>query len=132
MIQIAIPEGMSGEKIAKRAFFLAYEACGGPTGLGFLRAVKDATEDDIWKNVTNAGDYPHGRLPSERAQQALQRGEAYGDYVFGRMMKLVIQWDDKNMTLGDNPRPDYQAWCRKYTPETLIISAIDSLDEDLR
>ena len=66
------------EEVMKEAFWLAWNACGGPLGMGFLQNKPDATKENIWDNVTVSGDYP---MP-------INRGEVYGDYVFGRMMKL--------------------------------------------
>lgn len=112
------------QKIVKRAFYLAWQACGGPLGMGFLQNKPDASEDDVWNNVYRGGDYTgnnmHGNNPS---------GKMYGDYVFGRMMKVGFQWDKDSITVSDSePRRDYQAWCRKYpTYESLILAAVKEL-----
>lgn len=53
----------------------------------------------------------------------------HADYVFGRMMKLMIQWDETSVTVNDtSPRHDYQSWCYQYTTyQGLIEAAIESL-----
>lgn len=113
------------EAVVKRAFFLAYQAAGGPVGMGWLQAVADATEDDVWANVRSAGDYPGGA----KAMGANKPGDAYGDYVFGRMMKLGLKWTDRAVCFQTGkPRHDYQAWCRAYpTYEALVKAAAESV-----
>jgi hypothetical protein len=114
--------GASGEAVAKRAFWLAWQACGGPLGMGFLQDNPDATEEDVWANVQSYGDYP--------ATPARGAGEVYGDYVFGRMMKLGLRFstDTVGTDYPDEPTPDYQGWCIKYpTHEDLIEAAIADL-----
>ena len=74
------------EAAVKRAFWLAWQACGGPLGMGVFQDHPDATEDDVWQNVGCQADYPGSTRES-------RPGEAYGDYVFGRMMKLSIDWN---------------------------------------
>ncbi len=110
-----------GEVVTKRAFWLAWNACGNCFGRGFLQDNPNATENDVWHNICTAGDYP--------GRQNEKPGEAYGDYVFGRMMKLVIHYGQDWVEISDNtPRSDYQAWCRKYpTYQSLIDAAIDDL-----
>lgn len=51
-------EKFTGEQIAKRFFFLAYNAAGPAGGMGVFQARRNVTEDDVWKNVNTAGDYP--------------------------------------------------------------------------
>lgn len=107
--------------LAKRAFFLAYQACGGTFGMGILQARDGATEDDVWENVKTRGDYPsaHGVEPDR----------PYGDYVFGRMMKLGLEVHQDGVScIERKPTPDYQAWSRRYpTYESLVRAAADSL-----
>jgi hypothetical protein len=113
----------SGETVAKRMFWLAWQATGGPVGLGWLQHKANATEDDVWQNVCNAEDYPY-KVTNDRP------GMAHGDYVFGRMLKLIVKYDDSSVEVRDQtPRADYQAWCRTYsTYETLAQAAIQSLN----
>lgn len=44
------------------------------------------------------------------------------------MMKLGIKWDKDSVTIRDNePRVDYQSWCRTYpTYQALFDAAIKS------
>lgn len=102
---------MDNEQIAKRAFFLAYEAS--PVmGMGILQAKDGVTEDQVWNEVSDG------------------KGSADGDYVFGRMMKLGLKWDAKSITVtyGKEPRADYQGWARKYKSSAdLLEAAMDSL-----
>jgi hypothetical protein len=106
-------------EVAKEAFWLAWNACGGTTGMGFLQDKSTATRSDIWEQVTGikAGDY------------ALPRGkslEPYGDYVFGRMMKLKLAVEPDGVVIYNNdPRPDYQAWSRKYATTLDLVIAAD-------
>lgn len=104
------------EAVARRAFYLAYGAAHA-AGMGFLQAREGVTEDQVWQNVRTRADY----VPTEP-----KPGEAHADYVFGRMMKLSIRWDETTITVNDStPRYDYQSWCGKYpTYESLIQSAI--------
>lgn len=107
---------MSNEDIVKRMFWLAWLAAGSPVGMGFLRDNPNAGEDDVWENVMGGGDHAICRYGP---------GDTYGDYVFGRMLKLKIRWDDKSITLPRyQPNPAYQAWCLEYpTYESLLQAA---------
>jgi hypothetical protein len=109
------------ELVVKKAFYLAWVACGGPVGMGFLQNNPGADIDSVWNNVQSAGDYPGGASLHRQ-----EKGSAYGDYVFGRMMKLGLNWNEDSVTFTDaQPRPDYQAWCRKYkTYKDLVEAAI--------
>lgn len=105
-------------EVAKEAFWLAWQACGGPAGMGVLQDRGGVTRDDVWKAVSGqeATDYV---VP--------QGGELrpYGDYVFGRMMKLGMDITSEGISVRDSePRWDYQAWCSRYpTYESLIAEA---------
>lgn len=105
------------EAVAKRAYWLAYQAAHS-VGMGFLQAKDQTTEEDVWKNVQAGGDYTLKVQPED--------GRVYGDYVFGRMVKLSLEWDKTGVTCNDSqPRGDYQSWCGKYpTYESLIRAAI--------
>lgn len=105
----------NAKELAKRAFFLAWEACGGPLGLGILQDNPSATEDQVWDIITRDYDSGDGRMSA--------------DYVFGRMMKLTLTVSDNTISFYDSePAPDYQAWCVKYpTIETLLTAANDEL-----
>lgn len=112
--------------VVKRAFWLAWKACRRPFGMGFLQDNPNATEDDVWKCVCIARDYVPG---SASLMGADKPDETYGDYVFGRMMKLGMKWGRDGVEIPDDPpRPDYQAWCTTYpTHEALVRAAIESL-----
>jgi hypothetical protein len=42
-------------RLAKRMMFLAYEACGGPMGMGIFQARSNVTEEQVWINASNSG-----------------------------------------------------------------------------
>ncbi len=106
-MKVQVPEGMLTADIVKRMFWLAWQACGGTLGLGFLQDNAGADEDAVWSQVQTQGDYP--------GAARTKKGEADGDYVFGRMMKLYIRFTETEIELReDAPRHDYQAWCGKY------------------
>lgn len=110
-------------EVTKRAFFLAWEAAGSPIGMGFLQDQPGASEEEVWQNVVGAGDYPGD--PRGGAQSP------YGDYVFGRMLKLRVTMGYQSVTVPDSePRADYQAWCRVYPSyDALIKDAIAKVEE---
>lgn len=111
-------------ELASHAFYLAWRACGGPLGMGFLQDKPGATKEQVLNNVVNS-DYGGLRKSGP--------GEFDGDYVFGRMMKLTIRFDDETVSVPDSdPRPDYQAWCKKYPSyESLIEAAAKELAFEL-
>ena len=113
------------ERVARRAFYLAWRACHSPTGMGVFQDRPVATEIDVWDNVRNRGDYGG-------AGGGDKPGEVYGDYVFGRMMKLGLQWDADGVSFrADRPTRDYQAWSAVYpTYVELITAAIADLTTD--
>ncbi len=108
------------EAVVRESFWLAYQACGGAFGMGVYQATDDATRDTVWANVRSAGDYPGRAVKADAAKP----GKAYGDYVFGRMMKLGLSWDAAGVTVPDvAPRPDYQSWCRVYPTYAALVHA---------
>lgn len=109
--------------LAKRMFFLAYEACGGPVGMGFFQAREGITEEQVWQNVCIEGDYTANFRGSNEKRP-------YGDYVFGRMMKWGCNLNDATAEVRQEKfRPDYQGFSRIYrTPEDLVSAAIASLN----
>jgi len=108
--------GATGEQVAKRAFWLAWQACGGPLGMGFLQNRPDATEEDVWVGARSAYDYV--------GYKCNKPGEVTGDYVFGRMMKLHIEFTEDTVSTRDSmPTYDYQAWCRMYPSYDALIDA---------
>lgn len=113
--------GHKPSDVVKRAFFLAWQACGGTFGLGFLQDRPGANEEDVWNNVCTRGDY-YGGLTTF----GVDRGEAYGDYVFGRMMKLSMSFDDDKGTVSVSsrePNPEYQGWSATYPTYTALVQA---------
>ena len=113
------------EAVVKEMFWLAWQACGGPLGMGMFQDNPAADKESVWKNVYDAGDYPGGK----KMAGFRRNGGAYGDYVFGRMMKLYIELDAESLEFSDNaPRIDFQSWCGKYpTYEALYDAAVKSL-----
>jgi hypothetical protein len=111
-------------ELVRRAFFLAYNACGGAMGMGVFQARDGVTEEHVWQNVLTRGDYG-GTFGNDRPERP------YGDYVFGRMMKLSAEFNEANgtVTISDSkPRYDYQSWCGKYpTYQSLFVAAATEL-----
>lgn len=114
------------KEVVEEAFWLAWQACGGPLGMGFLQNNPTATKEDVIQNVLNSGDYAGLRKCND--------GELCGDYVFGRMMKLQIKYNDKAVFVRESkPTQDYQAWCGTYhTYEALIEAAINSIQKSYK
>lgn len=86
--------------------FLAYNSSQ-VFGMGFCRQRDNVTEDDVFNNILNRGDYPSAfNLPVTGL---------YADYVFGRMMKTRFETKhDKIVVLNEKLHPDFQSWCRAY------------------
>ena len=102
--------------VVKEAMWLAWQACGGTTGMGFLQDRDGVTKEDVWKNVLTNGDYAKSH--------DFPQGRVYGDYVFGRMMKLGFEFDKDSITFRDSaPRADYQSWCHKYPSYQALVEA---------
>lgn len=118
---IAPPEGKTVEQLVSRIYWLAFKACGGPMGMGVLQDRPGIDEAAVAKNVATNGDYVFN--PGSRP------GRVYGDYVFGRMMKLGIEFTSEGVKVSDSvPRIDYQAWCGRYpTYRDLIKAAVATL-----
>ena len=112
-------EVSNSEAVVKEVFWLAWLACGGPTGMGIHQDPGLATKKQVWDQTLNGRDYAHTDN---------KPGKVLADYVFGRMMKLRLEWDSTSVTFSDGkPHPDYQAWCRKYpTYQSLVEAAIKS------
>ncbi len=114
---------LRGVEVAMEMVWLAWKACGGPLGLGFLQDRPDATEEEVWLAMVGAHDY--GGIGCKGAPT----GEVNADYVFGRMMKLYFEYGEDFVDVReDDPKPDYQAWCREYPSyEALAKVAIESV-----
>lgn len=122
-------KGATAQEFVKRTFFLLYEACGGTSGYGFMKRKDGAAEDDVWKNVTELGDY--GKVTQKMEKTS---GRAYGDYVFGRMMKFSCSWQDDVVDIPDRTySPDYQSFCHVYKDGFAIAKAVaESLGCDIK
>lgn len=118
MPNIEIPPALGGLSVARRAMFLAYEAST-LVGMGHLQARFGVTEADVSAAMPLDNYGPNGYTGYT----------LYADYLFGRMMKLAIHFNDR--TIVDECRPlslDYQSWARVYpTFDALIAAAIKSL-----
>lgn len=99
----------------KKLFFLAYEACDESAGMGIFQARDKVTEEDVYDNVINSGDYPMSINDDSRI---------YADYVFGRMMKLSVELKGNSIIIPDStPRVSYQAWSGKYKDYKSLVRA---------
>jgi hypothetical protein len=102
------------ERLAKRSFFLAYNASK-IMGRGLHQAQSDKTEDEIFNAV-----------------KTRRSGVLSGDYVFGRMMKTSCEYTNDSLTVSNSKVTiDYQSWVRAYpTVESLLQAAIRSLEKN--
>jgi len=90
-MKVTFESAGDAEKVVKRMVFLAYEACGGSTGMGFLQARTSANEEQVWKAAYNC------------------------DYVMGRMMKWGCKWTQTTIEIRDQKfQHDYQAFSHVY------------------
>ena len=88
--------------------------------MGVLKDAPGADKDAVWQNVRSSGDYPRNRnAPSQPS----------ADYVFGRMMKLRVEYGPESITFPDHhPSRDYQAWAVDYpTYDALFDATLKSL-----
>jgi len=108
------------EELAKEIFWLAWQACGGPQGMGWLQDSPNANKECVWDNIINAGDYPGNFQNAKRP---------YADYVFGRMMKFGVEFKSDGLEVPEKElRPDYQSWCYIYpTIKDLVNHAMSNL-----
>lgn len=107
--------------VAKEALWLAWEAAGGPAGMGWLKNNPGADKEAVWKNASTMGDYfPEGK------KDAIKEGRVNADYVFGRMLKLRFGINGNSLDVPDyEPRYDYQAWCGKYPTYAALFDAAE-------
>lgn len=106
--------------VVKRAIYIAYRACGMPSGMGIFQHArlegKLATEEQVWQCAYNAEDYPGGR-------KLRNPNEVYADYVFGKMVKWGCSWDNTVIFLSDRSLdPAYQGFASRYPTEMDLIS----------
>jgi len=112
--------------VAEEAMWLAWQACGGPLGIGILQDNASASKQDVMTNLWTQGDYAGGR-----DMRGLDEGEYYGDYVFGRMMKTGIKVTGPDTivvnTAADKKdgslNPEYVGWCQAYSTREALITA---------
>jgi len=108
------------EIFCKRLFWLLWQACGKPFGMGILKDRPNATEDEVWDNIKNSGDYIGNirHAPSN---------VFYADYVFGRMMKINVRiLDSHNIEIDDGPYDiEYQMWSDNYPTPQSIVEAVN-------
>jgi hypothetical protein len=111
-------EGVSGQDLAKRFFWLAYQASS-VFGMGAMQATEDATEEAVWNRIVNNGDRLFYSGPP-------QSGRIHADYCFGRMMKFGLYCNADSIDVNELAvlSFDYQAWCRKYKTVESLISAV--------
>jgi hypothetical protein len=104
--------------VAKEAVWLAYQAAGGPAGMGIFQAKDDAKKDQVWDQAYDQRDYSVRHGPPEYVSC---------DYVFGKMMKLRFTVKDGAIEFPDHePRSDYQAWCRQYKTFGALFDAAEA------
>jgi len=117
-------ECKDAHEVAKEALWLAWQACGGPLGMGILQDNGGATKKDVVENVMSHGDYPGAALIFKQ-----RKGEINADYAFGRMMKLRCEFKKGSILYPESkPTFDYQSWCVVYpTYEELFKAAEMSL-----
>ena len=105
------------QSVLKEALWLAWNAVGGPTGMGIFQDLPQATKEAVWQNVTGVGDYP---------SYTSRLGDLRADYVFGRMMKLNLSYGDKFIKepVG-KPTLSYQGWCGTYKTYADLLDAAE-------
>lgn len=98
-------------ELAKRMFFLAYKASN-VVGMGVLQARDGVTEADVWKSAITSWD---GRDNSSKP---------YGDYIFGRMMKMSLSVGNGAVEFRDTKlNREYQSWCGVYSTYLALAQA---------
>ena len=106
--------------LAKEIFWLAWNACSNPRGMGVLQDYPTSSKEDVWDNIVNAGDYPGKPRKSDKL---------HADYVFGRMMKFYLEVKADGVEVPDRElRSDYQSWCSTYpTVQRLVDAAVENM-----
>lgn len=100
------------QAVVKRAAYLAYKASK-VIGMGVFAAKDNVTEDEVWGIVHMDGN-----------------NHISGDYIFGRMIKIRLDYGDDHIKIAVTPHPGYQSWCTTYpTYEALVDAAVASLTE---
>jgi len=100
------------KSVVEEMFWLAYQASH-VVGMGLMQSRNNATKAEIVLAV-----------------RALNGNAFYADYVYGRMMKLMLRLSDdgKQLEVPDTvPVFDYQSWCFRYpTYKDLFYAAFAS------
>ena len=112
-------------EVAREAFWLAWQACRRPMGMGVFQDAPSATKDDVWKQVSGPSvDYGYSSFSGGKPQKP------HADDVFGRRRKLYVEIKEDGILVRDEtPRIDYQAWCGMYpTYEQLIEAAAKNVN----
>lgn len=107
--------------VAKEAVWLAWQACGGPIGYGFMQDKgPDQDREKVWDHAYNERDY------SGTHQAGDDRINC--DYVMGRMMKLRFGLKGAIITHNDYPVDiNYQSWFRKYPTFNALFEAAEKV-----
>lgn len=111
-------------EVVREAVWLAWKASA-VEGMGIFKDWPGATKEDVWQNVMSCGDYP---CRAAGSKDEGGKGCAVADYVFGRMMKLTLWWDDRKccVTVPDAPlKWDYQSWSGRYKSYGDLIAWAD-------
>ncbi|MGV8151871.1 MAG: hypothetical protein ACP5OG_02225 [Candidatus Nanoarchaeia archaeon] len=122
-MEIKIDSKFNVIDIVKKMFYLAWNACRTPKGMGILQDNPCASEEDVWKNICNSEDYNGMGKNCNVSLNQTGQNMVHADYVFGRMMKLTLSWNSKDNTIKlqeateNYPNLDYQAWCKVFTSE---------------
>lgn len=119
-IKHEVPQGTE-EQVVKRIVYLAWERSQ-VIGMGVLQDKGSMPEDEVWRKVGRGGDSFGNVRPNH----------VYCDYVFGRMMKLMVRWGEGYVELPSDEEkpthPEYQSWCGRYpTYQSLFDAAVESL-----
>lgn len=106
-------------KVAKKAIYLAWQACGGPSGYGVFQDRGEQDEEAVWDQAFNMKDY--------RGRNNIPAGYVNADYVFGRMMKLrfSLAGDTLKEISDSTPLGDYQGWCYVYPSYAKLFDAAE-------
>ena len=112
------------KEVAHEMLWLAWQACGGPVGMGLLQDRPNVTKKDVVQNVASSGDYPGNASGNSEIK-------LYADYVFGRMMKLRIDIkEDRIEIMNDKVDSAYNGWHREFpTYKKLIGRAVANLEK---
>lgn len=103
-------EVVNGLEVAKEMVWLAWQACGGPLGMGWLQNRPGASKQEVWAATMSSR---HGFIDLEHSTLEVVKA----DYVFGRRMKLYFWYTNIEVGYDDyreQASPDYNAWAGTY------------------